>query len=97
MLTWMFERLVVFCATVCVLLLFLFPAVHGPFQATHGPTTAFRARNAFLVLLFSILHAAACILCRLRNAAEICFRVARRNGGGPVNVPASDNPALLRC
>lgn len=97
MLTWMFERPVVFCAAACVLLLFLFPAVHGPFQATHGPTTAFRARNAFLVLLFSILHAAACILCRLRNAAEICFRVTRRSGGGLASVPAAGNPALLRC
>ena len=40
---------------VCVLLLFFFPLVQGPFQATHGPTTAFRARIAFLVLIFSII------------------------------------------
>lgn len=97
MLTWMFERLVVSCAAVCVLLLFFFPVVHGPFQATHGPTTAFRARKAFLILLSSILHAAACVLCRLRDSAEVCFRVACQNGAGLAILPATDSPALLRC
>lgn len=97
MLTWMFRRLVVSCAAVCVLMLFLFPVVHGPFQATHGPTTAFRARKAFLVLLFSILHAAGCVLCRLRDAAEVCFRIAHQNGGGLVSLPAAENPTVLRC
>ncbi len=45
---------------VCVLALFFFPLAQaqGPFQATHGPTTAFRAKWAALVLLFSIVAGA---------------------------------------
>jgi hypothetical protein len=45
---------------VCVLMLFFFPLAQaqGPFQATHGPTTAFRAKWAALVLLFSIVAGA---------------------------------------
>lgn len=43
---------------VCVLALFFFPLAQGPFQATHGPTTAFRAKWAALVLLFSIVASA---------------------------------------
>ena len=42
----------------CVLLLFFFPLAQGPFQATHGPTTAFRARMVFLILIFAIFHGA---------------------------------------
>jgi hypothetical protein len=41
---------------VCVLLLFLFPLVNGPFQATHGPNTAFRARRALLALILSVMQ-----------------------------------------
>jgi hypothetical protein len=48
-------RWMVFFIAVCVLLLFFFPLVQGPFQATHGPTTAFRALIAFLILIFSII------------------------------------------
>jgi hypothetical protein len=45
-----------------VLLLFFFPLAQGPFQATHGPTTAFRARMVFLILIFAIFHGALRIL-----------------------------------
>ena len=44
-------------AIVCVLLLFFFPLAHGSFQATHGPTTAFRARRACLAVLLLICAA----------------------------------------
>jgi hypothetical protein len=50
---------------VCVLALFFFPLAHGSFQATHGPTTTFRARWAFLILLFTILTAALRVLASL--------------------------------
>jgi hypothetical protein len=43
---------------VCVLLLFLFPVMQGSFQETHGPTTAFRARRALLILIFSVVYGA---------------------------------------
>jgi hypothetical protein len=51
-------RGIVFFIAVCVLLLFFFPLAQGPFQATNGPTTAFRARMVFLILISLIIHSA---------------------------------------
>jgi hypothetical protein len=58
-------RCVGFCALVCVLLLFFFPLLQGPFQATHGPTTDFRAKQASLVLFLAIMLAAHALFNRL--------------------------------
>ena len=44
-------------AVISILALFFFPLVHGPFQATHGPTTALRSKRAFLILLLTIVMA----------------------------------------
>ena len=52
------KRCVGILSVACVLALALFPLAHGPFQATHGSTTALRAKRAFLVLLMSIMAAA---------------------------------------
>ncbi len=54
MLTSLYGRYIGVFAAICVLALFFFPLVHGPFQATHGPTTALRAKRAFLILLLTI-------------------------------------------
>jgi formate hydrogenlyase subunit 4 len=50
---------------VCVLAVFFFPLAQGPFQATHGPTTTFRAKWAVLVLLFITVAAAFQVLAAL--------------------------------
>ena len=52
----------VFFIAVCVLLLFFFPLAQGPFQATNGPTTAFRAHMVLLILISMIVHSALVIL-----------------------------------
>jgi hypothetical protein len=52
----LFGRWIGSCAAVCVLLLFFFPLVHGPFQATHGPTTEFRAWRVLLSLIFAMMQ-----------------------------------------
>jgi hypothetical protein len=49
-----FGRMVGCCVALCVLLIFFFPLVQGPFQATHGPTTEFRASRAALAVVHSI-------------------------------------------
>jgi hypothetical protein len=54
---------------VCVLLLFFFPLVHGSFQATHGPNTAFRSRRAFLALILLIIQTATIVFSKLRASA----------------------------
>jgi hypothetical protein len=84
-------------AAVCVLLLFFFPLVHGPFQATHGPTTAFRARKAFLVLLFSIVDAAHGVLSRMKAPAALAFCGSYRDEGRLFPPLTGQDPAILRC
>ncbi len=96
MLTWTFRRILVSFAAVCVLLLFFFPLVHGPFQATHGPTTEFRAFKAFLVLLFSIVYAAGAVLYRLRETTGWSPVVSSR-GHDSGNLSPTESTAILRC
>ena len=45
-------------ALICVMSIFLFPVGSGPFSATHGPATAFRAKRAALLLSLTLLVAA---------------------------------------
>jgi hypothetical protein len=83
---------------VCVLLLFFFPLTQGPFQATHGPTTAFRARMVFLILIFAIIHTALGILVLFRKLMGV-----RTASGLPTRNRMSSNeravqPSIaLRC
>jgi len=56
---------------VCVLLLFLFPLVQGPFQATHGPNTAFRARRALIILVLSIMRCGMSVFGKLSASAMV--------------------------
>jgi hypothetical protein len=49
-----FGRMVGCCIALCVLLIFFFPLVQGPFQATHGPTTEFRASRAALAVFHTM-------------------------------------------
>jgi hypothetical protein len=91
-------RLSIGCfAGICVLLLFFFPLVHGPFQATHGPTTAFRARKAFLILLLSIASAAHGVLSRIRAAQETAFHGSYRKNEAFPDLLSSGEAAILRC
>ena len=97
MLTWMFRRLMVFCAAVCVLLLFFFPLVHGPFQATHGPTTALRWRKAFLAMLFLLFYAAKGLLSRPEAVADGRIERARPDADAILSATMEENLAILRC
>ena len=86
-------RWIVLLIALCVLLLFFFPLMQGPFQATHGPTTAFRARVAFLVLILSIILSSPAILDQLSKltVALTSRNILTRN---PI---ASDGMAIPEC
>jgi hypothetical protein len=56
---------------VCILLLFFFPLVHGPFQATHGPNTAFRSRRALLALMLLIIQTATIVFSKLWASVQL--------------------------
>ena len=98
MLTRMFAPWSISCVSICVLLLFFFPVAQGPFQATHGPITVFRARKALLMLVFLVLDAAAGVLAR---AGKSCISALRlllsHSGSGLAGVQPGDCRAVLRC
>ena len=85
-------------AAICVLALFFFPLAHGSFQATHGPTTTFRAKRAFLVLLFTILTAALRVLAALIPVRELVsansFWIQEPRIHGPNSLAQN---AIMRC
>lgn len=88
-------RCVGFCAVVCVLLLFFFPLLQGPFQATHGPTTDFRAKQASLVLFLAMILAAHALFNRLLfHALPVPGRadLSAISGVGPASCSS-----VLRC
>jgi hypothetical protein len=85
------------CAAVCVLLLFFFPLVHGPFQATHGPTTAFRWRKAFLALLFLLFYVAKGLLSQPEVVADALIEQPRPVGDGILQPTLEESLAILRC
>jgi hypothetical protein len=98
MFTWMSGRWIGVGAAICVLLLFLFPLVNGSFQATHGPTTAFRARRAFLVLIFSIIHAAMWVAAQVRYPLAVArLAFLSSNEPAPKLHGSGAEAAILRC
>jgi hypothetical protein len=45
-------------AVLCVLMIFLFPAIQGPYSVVHGPATAFQAARTAARLRAAILRSA---------------------------------------
>ncbi len=95
-------RWIGYCAAVCVLALFFFPLAFGPFQATHGPTTAFRARQNALAIIYSMYAALIHVVCALATIAAGWMAVIALGVAPiwPLNAPcaaASPNLAVLRC
>jgi hypothetical protein len=83
---------------VCVLLLFFFPLVHGPFQATHGPNTAFRSRRALLALMVLIIQSGTMVFSRLRVSAQLIIESSTLSSafGGPGS-PDTFDSSIMRC
>lgn len=82
-----------FVTVICVLIMFLCPAMAGPYSAVHGPATALRAARsaAQLASVFSLLVS----LSSFRGASAK-YRLAQRFAslGTPRD---SFGPGILRC
>jgi hypothetical protein len=52
------DRWVVVLVVLSVLMIFLFPAMHGPYSVVNGPATALQAARAANRLLTPIVHSA---------------------------------------
>ena len=63
-------------AMVCVMAVFFFPAVQGPYSAVHGPVTVFHGARAAAGLRMGVVQAALCCSGRgLASAAVTVWRV----------------------
>jgi hypothetical protein len=98
MLTSLSGRCICIFAVVCVLLLFFFPLISGPFPATHGPAIALRAWRYFLALLFSIISASLYSFTALLPVLRFFTRQCQASGNErPPAVPLVYSRSVLRC
>jgi hypothetical protein len=93
-----FGRMVGCCVALCVLLIFFFPLMQGPFQATHGPTTEFRASRAALAVFHSMGKIGGSAV--VTEAAAVFSETVSREGTGLLwrKLPLiSTELSTLRC
>ncbi len=90
-------RCISLSALICVLALFFFPLATGPFPVTHGPATAFRARQAFLVLLFVITSAAFHLFGRVPALLLAAIGMTELGGARSETACLAGRSSVLRC
>jgi hypothetical protein len=84
-------------AVLCVLTVFFFPSMQGPYSVVHGPATALLAARAAARLQSAIVHAA------LRSPASCLFSPLAVLFWTPISaadfhfVSVPDCNAILRC
>jgi hypothetical protein len=81
---------------ICVLVIFFFPLMHGPYSVLHGPVTALRAARAGVHLRLAIVQAAlsflACLISALAIFAQFSLSKAELQS---VSLAACDT--VFRC
>ncbi len=82
-------------AVLCVLSIFLFPAMQGPYCVVHGPATALQAARAALRLRIAIVQAALNSY-SLIPALVILFWISLPTTGFQ-SPTAPESSAILRC
>lgn len=83
-------------AVFCVLTIFLFPAMQGPYSAVNGPVTALQASRAALRLRTAIMQAASRMLGNLRMMPAVLSWINLLH----LELPSGallDGAAILRC
>jgi hypothetical protein len=83
-------------AVFSVLAIFLFPTVHGPYSAIHGPVTALRAVHAAASLRLAILAAAVTVSSVFRVSSLEMLSSFELFGSEFRAVPPSES-TILRC
>jgi hypothetical protein len=58
---------------ICVLMIFLFPLMHGPYSVLHGPVTALRAARAAVHLRLAIVQGALSALANCLISVLVVF------------------------
>ena len=84
-------------AVVCVLTIFLFPAMQGPYSVVHGPATALLALRSATRLRLSIRQAAHRLLSRCRNSPAVFFARISDAAASFRPLPFPEFERILRC
>lgn len=81
-----------------VLLIFFCPMPRGPFQATHGPTTALRAARAAMLVFLSIAAASAApFLIDLASLFLLLFLASLLFEGDSGDLMPTEDPVCVTC
>jgi hypothetical protein len=83
-------------AVFCVLMIFLFPAMQGPYSVVNGPVTALQAARAALRLRIAIRQGARRALGNLLVALAVFFWMSRQQMELQ-SVTLLDCTTILRC
>lgn len=83
-------------AVICVLSIFLFPVVQGPYSAVHGPASALLAMRAAAKVRSAITQAASRSLGALTLSLTILYEMFAAETGF-YTLTVTDRTAVLRC
>ena len=87
-------------AVLCVVTVFFFPAMEGPYSAVHGPVTALQSARAAAGLRLSLLEAGLNVLKGFSSSIVAIFLLFWTVASIPEFEPeylACGNRSLLRC
>jgi hypothetical protein len=84
-------------AVLCILTIFLFPAMQGPYSVVHGPASALLAARYAARLRTSIVHAGCRLLgdCGISPLCVCCWMSLHQAELHQLSLP--DCGAILRC
>lgn len=80
-------------AVVCTLAIFLFPAVRGPYAATHGPASSLEATTRAWIGFFLVLGA----LIHPSHTQLVFISFIRLSKFESHNLRAREQSSILRC
>ena len=93
--------LLVVLAVFCVLSIFFFPGIEGPYPAVHGPVTALLSLRAAARLRMALRAGVNAIRMYINSAvvASLLFslKAATASDAVPSSCPSADRAAILRC
>ncbi len=81
----------------CILTIFFFPVVEGPYSAVHGPVTALQAARLASRLKVAIVQAARNYVsnCLIAPLVVVSWIPAQSSGTGPAGL--ANSGTVLRC
>ncbi len=80
-------------AVVCTLAIFLFPAVRGPYAATHGPASSLEATTRAWISFFLALGA----LIHVSHTQLAFFSIIRMSKFQSLSLRTREQSSILRC